>query len=189
MKNTTGKLIIVLALFLMVLTAACEKKDGSNSENGSSIALVTPTAKGTSETAKSTVAPIAKKEIPIYTMDETTQEVEAVTAAVSEDTEITPELIVDLVAASLAERLIDVDIDSVTKEQDTVIVSFIADAPPVINVDLSVETTILDAIAQSLVDNLLDYQKVIFRVEGKGYQSANLSFGLNDIYLDGNKSK
>lgn len=189
MKNTTRKFLVFLVLFLMVLTAACTKKEQAKTEKGSSVAIVTPSETGKNTTKQNDVAPAAMKEIPIYTINQTNKEVEAVSATVNEDTEITPELIVDLVADSLAERLIDVGIDSVTKEQDTVIVSFQADTPPVVHVDLSVETTILDAIAQSLVDNLPDYPKVIFRTEGEAYTSGNQAFGLNDVYLDGNKSK
>lgn len=187
MKNTTRKLTVILVLFLIVLTTACTKK--VEVKKDTSITIVTPSAGQDKQTAKSAVTPSATKEISIYTMNENTQDVESVSAFVSEDTKITPEFIVDKVTDSLAERLIDVGIDSVTTEKDTVIVSFLSDAPPVVQVDLTIETTILDAIAQSLVDNLPEYPKVIFRIEGKEYKSDNLSFGLNSVYLDGNKSK
>lgn len=187
MKNTTRKLTVILVLFLMVLTAACTKR--AEVKKDSSVTIVTPSAAKEKEADKFGVAPAATKEISIYTMDENTQDVESVSAVVNADTEITPELIVDMVSDSLAERLVDVGIDSVTTDKDAVIVSFKSDTPPVVKVDLTVETTILDAIAQSLVDNLPEYPKVVFRVEGKEYKSDNLSFGLNDVYLDGNKSK
>ncbi len=187
MKNTTRKLTVILVLFLMVLTTACTNREEVKKDP--SVTIVTPSEEQNKESVKSTVAPIATKEISIYTMNENTQDVESVSAVVNEDTEITPELIVDMVTASLAERLIDVRIDKVTTEKDTVIVSFDSDTPPVVQVNLTVETTILDAIAQSLVDNLPEYPKVIFRVKGKEYKSDNLTFGLNDVYLDGNKSK
>jgi hypothetical protein len=189
MKNTAGKLTVILVLFLMVLTTACTKKDDIKEDIKPSVnTILTPEASSDPET-KIGVAPAATKEIPIYTINESTQEVEAATATINEDTEITPELIVDQVIDSLAERLIDVGVESVTTEKDTVIVSFTGDTPPVSNVDLSVETTILDSIAQSLVDNLPEFPKVIFRVAGESYQSANLSYDLNGVYLDGNKSK
>lgn len=187
MKNTTRKLGIILVLFLIVFVSACTKKDEEKKD--SSVAIVTPSVAQNKDTVKATVTPAATKEIYIYTMNENTQDVESVSAVVNEDTKITPELIVDKVTDSLGERLIDVGIDSVTTEKDTVIVNFKSDTPPVVQVKQAVETTILDAIAQSLVDNLPEYPKVIFRVEGKAYRSDNLSFGLNDIYLDGNKSK
>ena len=52
------------------------------------------------------------------------------------------------------------------------------------NVSKEVETSILDAIAQSLLDNLTDYNKVIFRIMGDSYQTDNFSFDLNHIYME-----
>ncbi len=146
--------------------------------------------KNTSESAEpDIVEPAATKEIFIYTVNEATQGVESVVALIPQDSEITPELIVDQVTDSLADRLITVGIDEVTAEKDTVIVSFKADQPPLTNVGSSLEKTILDAIAQSLVDNLEESPKVIFRVEGKAYSSGNFSFGLDEVYLDNSKTK
>ena len=45
------------------------------------------------------------------------------------------------------------------------------------------EAAILDAIAQSLLDNLTDYSKVIFRVEGKAYVSGVFEMDINDVYM------
>ncbi len=136
-----------------------------------------------------TVKPVATKEISIYTVNETTQGVESVVALVPEDSEITPQLILDLVQDSLADRLVMIGIEEVTAEKDTVIVSFQSDQPPLVNVGSGLEKTILDAIAQSLVDNLEEYPKVIFRAEGKAYSSGHFLFGLNEVYLNNSKTK
>ncbi|BCJ95117.1 hypothetical protein acsn021_26860 [Anaerocolumna cellulosilytica] len=160
-----------------------------NSETVSdSILQPTDTPKGEKGTGQP--APVASIEVPIYTINQNTQEVESVVALVPENSELTPELIVDLVIDSFDDRLISVGIENVTTDKDTVIVSFLNDYAPLINVGSGVETTILDAIAQSLVDNLKDeYPKVIFRVEGKEYSSGHYLFGLNEVYLDGTKTK
>lgn len=136
-----------------------------------------------------TVERVATKEVSVYTINKDTQGVESVVALVPEDSEITPQLIIDLVTDSLADRLITVGIDSVSTEQDTIIVNFESDQPPLVNVGSGLEKTILDAIAQSLVDNLPDYPKVIFRVEGQAYESGHLAYGLNEVYLDNSKTK
>jgi len=126
----------------------------------------------------------ATKEISIYTMNETTLEVEVVAALVPADSEVTPESIVDMVVDSLADRLVIVGIDEVTTKDDTVIVSFLSDKAPLANVGSGVEETILNSFAQSLVDNLEDYPKVIFRVEGNAYSSGHFEFGIDQVYLD-----
>lgn len=147
------------------------------------------TATDSKETVPETVERVATKEISIYTINESSQGVESATGLVPENSKITPQLIIDLVQDSLADQSIMVGIDEVTTDKDTVIVSFKSDQPPLINVGSGLEKTILDAIAQSLVDNLPDYPKVIFRVEGKAYSSGNFSYGLDEIYLDNSKTK
>jgi hypothetical protein len=138
---------------------------------------------------KDTIEPSATKEVPIYTINETTQEVESVVALVEQDAELTPELIVELVKDSMSDRLIDIGVENVLTEGDSVIVSFFHDQPPLTDVGSGSEKTILDAIAQSLVDNLPEYPKVIFRVEGNAYESGHFIFGINQVYLDGTKTK
>ena len=140
------------------------------------------------EKDKEQVERVATKEISIYTINEEIDEVEAVTALIPADTEITPEIIVEYVADSLADRLIEVGLDPVITRGDTVIVSFKRNQPPIINVGAGLETAILDAFAQSLVDNLDDYKKVIFRIEGNAYESGHQVFGIDEVYLDGTKT-
>jgi len=196
------------ALILTLTTTACSParnkfNDGSaggerfsenieaqNSDTPLSGSALQATDTPKEEKGTSQPAPVASIEVPIYTINQNTQEVESVVALVPENSELTPELIVDLVIDSFDERLITVGVDKVTTDKDTVIVSFLNDYAPLINVGSGVETTILDAIAQSLVDNLKDeYPKVIFRVEGKEYSSGHYLFGLNEVYLDGTKTK
>ncbi len=141
------------------------------------------------ETDSPTIMPAATREISIYTINQDTLGVESVVALVPADSENTPQLIIDQVTDSLADNLVEIGVDEVTTQKDTVIVSFKSDQPPLTNVGSALEKTILDAIAQSLVDNLKDFPKVIFRVEGKPYSSGHYSFGLDQIYLDNSKTK
>lgn len=134
------------------------------------------------------IAPAATKEISIYTMNDSTFEVESTIALVPEDSEINPELIVNLVVDSLADRLVEVGIHEVIVDNNTVIVSFLSNHPPLVNVGGGIEGTILDAIAQSLVDNITNSPKVIFRVEGEAYASGHFEFDIDEVYLDGSKT-
>ena len=143
----------------------------------------------TKDTDSPTIMPAASREISIYTINQDTLGVESVIALVPADSENTPQLIIDQVIDSPADNLVQIGVDEVTTQKDTVIVSFKSDQPPLTNVGSALEKTILDAIAQSLVDNLKDYPKVIFRVEGKPYSSGHYSFGPDQIYLDNSKTK
>ena len=64
------------------------------------------------------------------------------------------------------------------------VVNFFKNSPPVSGVTKETETAILDAVAQSLLDNLADYHKVIYRVEGEAYTSDNLTFTENYVYIE-----
>lgn len=154
-----------------------ESTDKSSSEDNSK------------DNSKDTLKPADTREISIYTLSESTEDVEVIPALIPKDQEVTPQFIVDLVTESLGDRLINVGIDKVSTEGDKVIVSFLSGQPPVTNVGSGVEGTILNAYAQSLVDNLKDYKKVIFRVEGKAYTSGHYAYGLNEVYLDASASK
>lgn len=209
--NGNRRKIYIIVLIITIILSACKPSDKKQNDNTVEINTVEtnvdnsndesipqePVVNSNNESTESTedddiesVEPVATKEISIYSMNESTLEVEMVTALVPADSEITPQLIVDLVSDSLVDRLITVGIDSVTTEGDAVIVSFKSDGPPLTNVGSGVEDTILNAYAQSLVDNLKDkYPKVIFRKDGKAYASGHFEFGIDEVYLDGTMTK
>jgi len=132
------------------------------------------------------IQPIAQKELMIYSINANSADtsIDAVVAMVPNDEDITPNLIVEKVVEALADQSIIVGIDSVTTKDDIVIVSFKSDKAPLINVGASIEATILDAIAQSLIDNLEDYNKVIYRVEDKAYASGHIELKIDEVYLE-----
>lgn len=133
---------------------------------------ITPTA--------TAIKPPENDDLPIYTVNLDTGDVEPVSALVPQGSEKTPELIVETVMDSLADQSIKVEIDYVKQENDTVIVSFMKDASPSKNAGSGYEAAILDAFAQSLVDNL--GVKVIFRIEDAAYVSGVFEYGLNEVY-------
>lgn len=127
------------------------------------------------------IQPIENTQLLIYIVNSST-DLEAVTALIPADYEITPELIVDTLVNSMADQSLIIGIESVTTKDDSVIVSFYADQPPLANVGSGLEYAILNAIAQSLTDNLDDYNKVIYRVEGGQYISGHIELGLDEVY-------
>lgn len=128
------------------------------------------------------IQPTANKKLAIYTVN-SDAEVEPATAMIPENTEITPQLIVDTVKDTLAENSLMVGIESVTTKGDAVIVSFYSDQPPLSDVGAGYEGAILDAIAQSLTDNLDGSNKIIYQVEGKAYVSGHVELGIDEVYL------
>lgn len=132
------------------------------------------------------IEPIASKELPVFTVDAELGEIKLVTAMIPKEDEITAELIVDTVVEAMADQSIMVGIENVTTKNKTVIVSFYKDTAPVSGLGGSYEGAILNAIAQSLIDNLDDYSKVIFRIEGEAYVSGHIELGIDEVYLGDN---
>ncbi len=132
------------------------------------------------------IQPTANVELPLFTVNIDTGEIEAVTAMVPADAKITPELIVDKVVESMADRSIEVGIEEISIEGSAVVVSFYKNKAPLSEIGSAYEGAILDAIAQSLIDNLEEYNKVIYRAEGDSYVSGHFEFGINDVYLEDN---
>lgn len=140
----------------------------------------------TSDITPTPIQPNANKDLLIYTVNSTTAEIEPVTALIPQDSQVTAKLIVDTVVESLADQSIIIEVDSVTTEDDKVIVSFDKDKAPYSDMGSGYEGAILDAIAQSLIDNLKDYNKVIYRIENQPYVSGAFEFGINEAYLGDN---
>ena len=122
-------------------------------------------------------------ELLIYVVNSST-DLDPVTALVPGDSDITPQLIVDTVVDSMADQSLVIGIESVTTQDDTVIISFYSNQPPLSNVGSGLENAILNALAQSITENLEDYNKGIYRVEGGPYISGHIELGVDEVYFE-----
>jgi hypothetical protein len=202
-------LIVVLSTSLMLLAGCGSKKENTN--DNSVTATVTPSANvttteetdnpsdatneeaddkskettnSTENEATSTPEVEDQKELPIYTINNDTLEKEDYTDMIPKNQEVTAEFIVSEVVKVFEENGLTVGINSVTTKNDTIYVDFQSDKAPLVNVGSGVEATILDCIAQSLVDNLEGHNKVVYHVDGKAYESGHIVLELNDVYLN-----
>lgn len=177
--------LLAFVLICMIYVSACRNRAIVNEPNTEVTGIPTK-AVITTTVPEPTIQEFHElKELSIYSIDGQTAEKVILTAVVSSESDITPQLIVEKVVESMADETFMIGIDSVTCVEDAVIVSFLDNQPPVINVGSSVESEILDAIAQSLLDNLEGkYHKVIYQVMGKAYTSGHYRFDLNQVYLE-----
>jgi hypothetical protein len=200
MERSNKRLILILLLVSIFLLTGCDKFNfnifnASKDEPGVTVTIepdnavskdgVTkdhPTDSAKSVQGDLTPTTIADIELTIYSISEQ-GELEPVTALVTEDSTIVPELIVEKVVESLADQSITIGIDSVTSEDDKVIVSFKKDQAPYTNMGSEYEANILNAFAQSLIDNITSVKQVIFRVEGKAYSGGSFEYKLNQSYM------
>ncbi len=157
--------------------------DGQNGTDNSSPTGKAPASSSSAAATPTPKPPLTDIELSIYTVNEI-PELEPVTVLVPQGNEITPELIVEKVVESLADQAIEIGIDyPVTTEGDAVVVSFQKDQAPYTNMGPEYEEDILNAFAQSLIDNLDTIKKVIFRIDGKAYTGGAFEYKIDEPYM------
>jgi len=134
--------------------------------------------------AVSTIVPLESFEVTIYTLDPDSLEKRAVPALVEVKDELTPGLIVEQVVDAMEDEGFYLGINDIIIDGDSVRIDFKSDAAPVIDVGASVEDSIIDILAQSILDNLPQYKKIFISIEGGPYHSGHLEFELDDVYLE-----
>ncbi len=146
-----------------------------------------PTAYPTQTTAPSatpTEEPVQPSEedrqVTIYCIDAEMLGKEGLQVMMSE---VTPELIVEEVCFAYEDKAFFIGINEVVTRDDTVIIDFKWDTPPVIDVGAYIECVILDSFAQSILENIPEYSKIIYRIEGGPYATGHVELGLNEVYM------
>ena len=97
-----------------------------------------------------------------------------------EEKTLTAEYITYLVTQNLEDE--DVRVVHVEQQKNVVVVSFDSKAKPVKRCSKQMETLILNCFASSLLDNVKDCKKIIYRCKNKRYKSSHRSFGFNEVY-------
>ena len=187
MKNLIYAMLCICVAFVI---SGCGKN-----EKGKEQPTVTPTPTYTSNPTNGpdniptetpdvlTIAPPENMEVTIYTLNPDSLEKEAVTVLVTVEDELTPELIVEQVIYAMEDEGFYLGINDIIIDNDSVRIDFKSDAVPVIDVGASVEGSIIDILAQSILDNLPQYKKIYISIEGGPYHTGHLEFELDDVYL------
>jgi len=178
--------VFCLLLFLMLFSAGC-------SHSGPGDEGLTPTqAPVVTQTGELAATPTDKgiefvlsemKEIYFYTVNPDTFETEAVSAVVEGGFADDPSELLLLICDSLEDAGYEIGINSAEIDGDNVVVDFQSGTFPVTGLSEVEEKAVLDAIAQSLLDNLAEQNGVVFQVMGEAYESENFSFGQYYVYM------
>ena len=177
---TKKKCQLCVGLFILVLTmgllSACSKEKENHTDS-----VQTEEQQNDEQDTDNTEDEVLEgpQRVPIYSINDNSLESEQTYVTLEE---MTPEAVVQAVVDSLEEHSLEIGIDSVTTEGDTVIVSFLYGKAPLTSVGSTVEETILNSIADSLLDNIDTCKKVIFRAEGEAYESGHYAFGVDEVY-------
>lgn len=174
-----------LLLFVMLFVTACSSDNGKDNP----VTTVTPAVTqavsiGLTPTDKAIEFDLSEmKEIFYYTVNPDTFETEAVSAVVNGDIADDPDTLMLMVADSLEDAGYEIGIRSTELDKENVVVDFYSGMCPVTGLTKEEEKAVLDAIAQSLLDNLTEQNGVVFRVMGEAYDTENFSFGQNYVYM------
>lgn len=178
---------ICLLLFVLLFITGCSS--ANNSENKPSPTVLPEVTKGPSSLA---VTPTGNeieillsemKEIYFYTVNPDNLETEAVSAIVKSDFTDDPNNLMVLISDSLEDAGYEVGIKSAELEGENVVIDFSSGMCPVSGLTEKEEKAVLDAIAQSMLDNLTEQNGVVFRIMGEAYESENFSFGRDYVYM------
>ncbi len=182
--------VFCLLLFFVLFTIGCSHSDQEeNKVAPTETALITQTppitqaGEAATPTEKIDFILSEMKEIYFYTVNPDTFETEAVSAVVQSDFAEDPNELILLICDSLEDVGYEIGIKSAKLDGDNVVVDFYSGTCPVAGLTEEEEKAVLDAIAQSLLDNLVEQNGVVFQVMGEAYESENFSFGQYYVYM------
>lgn len=167
-------------IYLVLCICVATLMSGCNGGGGDDLTPTPTPIAGPDNGSEVTIIPPENIEVTIYSIDPSSLEKMAVEVLISE---VTPEAIVEEVVSAMRDEAFYIGVNDVILEDKMVIVDFKADTPPVIDVGASVEGMILDAFGQSILDNLPDCTGVIFRIEGKAYETGHIEMGIDEVYI------
>ena len=182
-KNLIYAMLCICVAFVI---SGCGKNTQGNTSPSDSLevtATVAPTAEPDPSQKEPTIAPPDNFEITIYTLNPDSLEKEAVTVLVTANDELTPEFIVEQVIDAMEDEGFYIAVNDIIIDGESVRIDFKSDAAPVIDVGASVEGSIIDILAQSILDNLSQYKKIYISIEGGPYHSGHIEFELDEVYL------
>lgn len=175
------KLFVLPGMILLLLAAfaGCRKKKPDSGEE----LTRQPGNVSVSAAPYETITPIETTEIPIYTISADQKELVAVTALVTKGQEVNEQIVAETVADALADSAFYVEVNQVFVQNGRVTVDFDSAAPPAAKVSRELEELILDAFAQSMIDNIADCNEVSFWTDGKPYKSSHITMEEDSVYL------
>ena len=120
-----------------------------------------------------------------YSVDVDTCEVIRSTTMIREGADITGSMIVDIIVDSLNDESISLGIDYI-EEDDAgyCIISFDGQMEELSAAYPELEDAVLDAVAQSILDNVDSCSGVIYRILGREYVTEGNSFGIDYVYME-----
>lgn len=185
------RLAIVLVFVLLVgMLSGCRKKRPFIIQPATKHGVVIDDNNQPDDPDDITVTPVITGDdynlivVRFYTVNATNSMVKTATVMEREDVAITPEKILDYVIDSLEDESITLSYNSVAANNGNIIIDFDDSIIRISRSSADLEMAVLDAAAQSILDNIDGCQSIIYRINGGAYKTDNLSFGIDYSYMD-----
>lgn len=193
---------VILLVFSMFILAGCSDKKPHNDPAGQGIGSTVTDPKdtpddqdasdssadasdpGSSSVNSTTVGDFTPVRINYYTVDAKTDQLRMAAAMLNADQQLTPSLVLSYIVDSLEDSSVILGIDSVITDGDLCVISFDSSIKDISISDPDLEEVILDACAQSIIDNFDDINRICMRILGEAYITEGHTFAFDYIYMD-----
>lgn len=122
--------------------------------------------------------------VQYYTVNVTNNSLATEEMLVDPEMEVHCEMICDVVLDALEDQSVFIEFVGVSMDGGTAVVNFSGDFTDENDLTEDTETCVLDAIAQSLLDNVADCSGVSFLTDGESYSSQYRSFEDGYVYME-----
>ncbi len=186
MKKKT--VFFIIGIVFVIWLAGCLAPRGEDGKEKNPTPTVSVPATETPSATPSVTTPDIKEEIPvpkadiiIYSLDSDNFEKIAIQVKVDAE-KITLFDLVKKITVSLGDESFTVEVKNAFFEKTKAIVDFEPEGAPGFT-SPNYESSLLDCIAQSIIENYESCTAVVFRINGEAYVSDNFNFGINDAYM------
>ncbi len=178
----------IIGIVFVIWLAGCLAPRGEDGKEKNPTPTVSVPATETPSATPSVTTPDIKEEIPvpkadiiIYSLDSDNFEKIAIQVKVDAE-KITLFDLVKKITVSLGDESFTVEVKNAFFEKTKAIVDFEPEGAPGFT-SPNYESSLLDCIAQSIIENYESCTAVVFRINGEAYVSDNFNFGINDAYM------
>ena len=117
-----------------------------------------------------------------YTVDSHGNIVRA-TSIISGKSSVTPGLLVEYICDALEDESIILKTEDISVDGSRCIISFTDSIQEVSSQGRNFEEAVLDAISQSILDNISTVDGIVFRIKGQAYSTGNISMDKDAVYM------
>ncbi len=175
------KICFCILILVCLLTVSCS----SNKEPGED---PTPAVSAEPTSEPQVTAKPELRSINYYIADPSLGEIVVETAFAETDSELLPDQVMEFIIDSMSDHSIDIDYEEITisgeDESKVLTVDFDQSIKDVSPYGEEFERLLLDAVAQSMLDNFPECRHISYLIGGEAYKTDNCDFEKGYFYMD-----